>query len=169
MDKRLMAIVLIVFAMLMGDAAAQKMKYRVTTTVDKHADFSKLKTYTWQAGWDSYDPAMNRYIEAAVEHELMALGFTKAPPGASDVTVTYATLRRTDTDFKAKATREGILPTYAVGTLVVLIRDCRTHADLYRARTDTPINLAPETIEATVNNQVAELFADYPTRHEHEK
>jgi hypothetical protein len=161
MRKITIALFLILFG-IHGGAVADGPKYKVRVTIDKHADFSRLKTYTWEPGWDSTYRALNEFIESAVERELTALGLTKGAPGASDVTVTFATLRRTDTDLDSKPSPEGYYRTYPVGTLLILIRDSRTNGELFRARTDTPIDLNPETYEATINNQVARIFAKYP-------
>ena len=156
------ALFLILFAV-QGGAAADGPKYKkIRVTIDKHADFSRLKTYTWEPGWDSTYRALNDYIEAAVERELTALGLTRGMPGASDVTVSFATLRRTDTDLDSKPSPEGYYRTYPVGTLVIIVRDGRTHADLFRARTDTPIDVNRQTYEAVIGNQVARIFTKYP-------
>jgi len=162
--RTLMAGVLVVLAAAAA-VAGQATKYRVTTKVDKQTDFARLKTYAWEPGWQAYEPAIHDHIVAAVERELAALGLTKAPEGACDVTVVYATLRRTDVDLKSKArTAEGLRPTFPVATLVVLIREPSTHKELFRARVDTPIDLAPEKVNATIDDRVAQMFARYPTR-----
>ena len=144
----------------------QMPKYKVTTTFDKTTDFSALKTYAWEPGWASYDPEIADYLVAAIDRELAALGFTKVTEGKSDVTVVYATVRRTDVDLKAKTrTPEGMRPTFPVATLVVLIREPGTHKELFRARADTPIQLDPEKVKATIDDRVGEMFDRYPTRH----
>lgn len=147
-------------------ADAQMPKYKVTATIDKDADFSALKTYTWEPGWRSYDLEIHEYLVAAIERELAALGFTKVTEGQSDVTVVYATLHRTDVDLKSKKrTVDGMRPTYPVATLVVLIREPGTHKELFRARVDTPIQREPDKIKAIIDDRVAEMFDRYPSRH----
>jgi len=57
------------------------------------------------------------------------------------------------------------LPTYPVGTLVVLLlRESESGEEVYRARIDKPIDLAPDKIKATIDDVVTEMFAKYPTR-----
>ena len=154
-----------VLVMLFGAAGAGQMpNYKVTSKSDSHTDFSRLKTYAWEAGWLSYDRATHERIVAAVDRELGALGFTKGTPEACDVTVLYNVLRRTDVDVTVKArTAEG-RPTYQVGSLVVLLRDPTSRKELFRARADTPIELEPEKMAAIIDNQVAQMFARYPAR-----
>jgi hypothetical protein len=149
---------------------AQMPKYKVTATADKGTDFSRLKTYAWEPGWQAHDRTAHEQIVAAVDRELAALGFTKAPEGQSDVTVVYATVQRTDVDLKSKArTAEGQRPTFPVATLVVMIREPGTHKQLFRARVDTPIELEPERIKATIDDRVAQMFARYPKRHSNQQ
>lgn len=147
-------------------ARGQMPKYKVTTKIDKTVDFSALKTYVWEPGWQAYDPEIHEYIVAAIDRELAALGFTQAAEGKSDVTVGYASVRRTDVDLKSKTrTAEGQRPTFPVATLVVLIREPGTQKELFRARVDTPIQLEPTQAKATIDDRVAQMFARYPTRH----
>ncbi|HEY2908174.1 MAG TPA: DUF4136 domain-containing protein, partial [Vicinamibacterales bacterium] len=140
-------------------------KYKVTTTADKHTDFSRLKTYVWETGWASYDRTAHDQIVAAVDRELASLGFTKGTEGHTDVTVVYASVRRTDVNLKSKTRGpDGERPTFPVATLVVLVREPGTNKELFRARSDTPIALESKTIEATIDHEVARMFARYPTR-----
>ena len=151
--------------MLAGGAAAQTPKYEVVTKADKSTDFSALKTYVWEPGWQSYDVEVHQQIIAAVDRELAGLGFTKGTPEACDVTVVYATVRRDDVDLKTKErTAEGLEPRYPVVTIVVLMREPGTHKELFRARADAKIELDIEAIRKVVDDQVAKMFARYPTR-----
>ena len=51
---------------------------------------------------------------------------------------------------------------YAVGTLVVLLRESASGKEVYRARVDKPIDLAPDKLKATVDEVVAEMFERDP-------
>ena len=51
-----------------------------------------------------------------------------------------------------------------IGTLVVLLRESGSGKEVYRARVDKPIDLAPDKIKATIDEVVREMFAKYPTR-----
>jgi hypothetical protein len=49
-------------------------KYGATVIADKATDFTKLKTYTWQSGWDANDRKVHAQIVSAIDKELKALG-----------------------------------------------------------------------------------------------
>jgi len=145
--------------------AGQTSKYGVTATPDKGTDFTKLKTYVWEAGWQAPDKRVHQQIQAAVDRELGALGFEKRSSGPSDVLLTYAAIRRTDVDVQSKETNKaGARPQYEVGTLVVLVLEPGTRKELFRARVDTPIEVESEKIGPVIDAAVAEMFAKYPTR-----
>jgi len=154
-----LAVVLAVVA-----AAAQKQKYGITVTADRKTDFSAFKSYTWDAaGYPAMDKAVHQQIIDAVDRELKGLGLEKRASGPTDLQLRYGAQRRTDTDTHADAPATN-LPTYPVGTLVVLLRETGSGKEVYRARMDKPIDLAPDKIKATIDDVVAEMFAKYPTR-----
>jgi len=154
-----LAVVLTVVAV-----AAQKQKYGVTVTADRKTDFTAFKNYSWDtASWPALDKGVNQQIVDAVDRELKRLGLEKRESGPTDVQIRYAAQRRTDTDTHADA-RATDLPTYAVGTLVVLMRESGSGKEVYRARVDKPIDLAPDKLKVTIDEVVAEMFAKYPTR-----
>ena len=103
--------------------AGQQMKYGVSVKEAKPAALAKAKTYVWTNSQPSFDKDVDRQIVAAVDRELAARGFTKLDAAPSDVVVTYASLSRTSTDLKSKPAANGMLREYAVGTLVVDMRD----------------------------------------------
>jgi hypothetical protein len=139
-------------------------KYGVTVIADKATDFTKVKSYTWQSGWDANDRKVHDAIVAAVDKELKALGLDKKTAAPSDVIVKYASLRRIDvvTDMKSEANtpRQQI----DVGSLVVVFLNPTSMKEVLRLRVDKPIEIAPDQAVATVNAAVADLFAKYPTR-----
>jgi hypothetical protein len=138
-------------------------KYGVTVTAEKGVDFSKFTTYTWTTGQPSAVQAIDAQIIAAVDHELAALGMTKAASGPGDVLTAYYSLTRTDVDLKAKA-KQGSRPEYSVGTLMVALLDPSSRQRLLRLRVDKPIDTDPAGLEAAIHSAVADLFAKYPTR-----
>ena len=145
--------------------AGQGTKYGVTTTADKKTDFSKLKTYTWEHGWQAYDKDVHAQIIAAVDRELGALGLSKQESGPSDLVVTYGSLRRIDVDLKSKPTDgNGGRRQYDVGTLVLLLLEPGTRKELFRARVDKPIEGDPAKVQGVIDSTIAEMFAKYPTR-----
>jgi hypothetical protein len=144
--------------------AAQKQKYGITVTADRKADFSAFKSYAWDAaGYPAMDKTVHQQIVDAVDRELKGLGLEKRASGPTDLQLRYGAQRRTDTDTHADAPATN-LPTYPVGTLVVLLRESGSGKEVYRARMDKPIDLAPDKIKATIDDVVAEMFAKYPTR-----
>jgi hypothetical protein len=144
--------------------AGQQPKYGVTVKVAKAAALAKAKSYSWTASQPSPVKSINAQIIAAVDRELGALGFTKAASGKGDVVATYASISRTDVDVKSKPDASGFRREFAVGTLVVDLRDPATRQPLFRVRIDTPIDAEPDQLEAAIDAAVAAMFEKYPTR-----
>ena len=142
--------------------AGQQPKYGVSVKASKPAALAKAKTYVWTKSQPSFDKDVDRQIIAAVDHELAARGFTKQASGPSDVVVTYASLSRTDADLKSKTPKGGAMREYAVGTLVVDMRNPANRESLFRVRMDTPIDKDPVKLEAAINDAVAAMFEKYP-------
>jgi len=148
-----------------GPASAQMPKYGVTSTADKGTDFSKIKTYTWEHGWQAPDKQVHEMITAAIERELAALGLQKKASGPADALVTYASLRRIDVDLKSKPTDgDAGRRQYDVGSLVVLLLDPGSRKELYRARIDQPIDVERDKVQGIVDTAVTEMFQKYPTK-----
>ena len=144
---------------------AAQSSFNVTATVDKGTDFSKLKTYTWEHGWQAFDKSAHEQILQAVDRELAALGFQKRESGPSDVLVTYASIRRTDVDVKSEPNKNDAgRRQYDVGTLVVLLLEPGTRKELFRARVDRPIEAEPAKLSAVINTAISDIFAKYPNR-----
>jgi hypothetical protein len=144
--------------------AGQQPKYGVTVKVAKAAALAKAKTYSWTASQPSPIKTVDAQIVAAVDRELGALGFTEVAAGKSDVLATYASVRRTDVDLKSKGVDTGQGREFAVGTLVVDLRDPATRQPLFRVRIDKPLDSEPEKVEAAINEAVAAMFEKYPAR-----
>ena len=150
---------------LVAPLAAQMPKYGVTVKADEKTNFTTLKSYTWEHGWQAYDKKVHEAIVAAVDRELAGVGLAKKASGPADVLVTYASLRRTDVDVKSAPTAgEGTRRQYEVGTLVVLLLEPESRKELYRARVDTPIDVETDKVAAVVDSTVKEMFAKYPTK-----
>lgn len=147
-----------------GIAHAQNnTKYGVTVTADKSTDFSRFKTYAWTQTRPSSDKTIDAQVIAAVDHELGALGMTKAASGKPDVLVSYSSLSRSDVDVTGKADARGARPQYAVGTLVVGLLDATSRKELLRLRADKPIE-STQNLEPVIKSVVAEMFEKYPTK-----
>ena len=128
---------------------AAQTKYTATVIADKATDFTKLKTYVWQSGWDANDKKVHAQIVAAVDRELKTLGFTLKSSGPADVVVKYAALRRIDVDVSMKAEDNPDPRRIDVGSLLVsmLLLDPASGKELFRARLDKPIELDPRRLD----------------------
>lgn len=152
-----------VFLALCALALGAQTKYGVTATADKATDFTTIKSYVWQAGWETPNRVTHAQIVAAVDRELKALGLEKKASGPSDVVVKYASIRRVDIETNPKA-ELGQSTQIDVGTLVVTMLHPTSAKELLRLRIDKPIEMDAAKSEATVNAIVTELFSKYPTR-----
>jgi uncharacterized protein DUF4136 len=138
-------------------------KYGVTVLAqDKGTDFSKLKTYAWQSGWDA-PTKVHQVIVASVDRELKALGFEKKAAGPSDVVIKYAALRRTDMNISTKATGAPASGSVEVGSLQILMTN-GSGTDLWKVRLDQVIDTDPAKMTETIDGVVKAVFAKYPTR-----
>ena len=99
----------------------------------------------------------------AATANLKSLGFEQRSSGPADVLLGYASNRRTDVDTSSNAP-PGKMPEYAVGTLVVLMRESANGKEVFRARVREPIQLTPDKVKVVIDEVVAEMFAKYPTR-----
>ena len=147
-------------------AAQSDVTGKVETTFDKKVNFAPLRTYTWSAGYNAYNPEAHKMIVAAFEAEMAGLGFTKVEKGA-DVTLAYYTVAGTDVDLKAldKMEREGksgVAPTKARARLVVIMRGATSNAQIWSASTREYVD--PASLESTIQSVTARLFATYPGR-----
>jgi hypothetical protein len=143
--------------------AAQKQQYGVTVTADRKADFSAYKSYSWDSkSMAVLDRTVHEQVVEAVDRELKALGLEKRT-AAADVIVAYASQRRVDIDTSSKLP-PGKMPEYTVGTLVVVMREAASSKEIFRARVKKPIELTPDKITVVIDEVVAEMFAQYPTR-----
>ena len=138
-------------------------KYGVTVLAqDKATDFTKLKTYAWQSGWDA-PPNVHKEIVASVDREMKALGFEKKATGPSDVVIKYAALRRTDMNVSTRATGEAAKGSVEVGSLqIAMLTSGGT--DLWKTRLDQVVDTDPAKMAETVDGAVKAIFAKYPTR-----
>ena len=112
-------------------------------------------------GRPAFDKKTDALIVAAVDRELAARGLTKLPAGPSDVSVTYASVGRTDVDVK-KAPRRTARVSWRSVRSSSICDDPSSRQVLFRVRLDTPIDTDPATFEATINAAVAAMFEKYP-------
>jgi len=145
--------------------AAAPADYRVKVSVDKHTDFSALQTYAWTRGWGSLDPEFDAHIVETVDRELASIGLIRQETEPADVVISYGTVRRSEVDVSAKRDRQsGMYPEYQTGTFVVLIREASSRRELFRARAKVSIEVDIAQLEQQIDEIVARMFAQYPTR-----
>ncbi len=145
--------------------AAAPADYRVKVSVDKHTDFSALHTYAWTRGWGSLDPEFDAHIVDAIDRELALIGLIRQETEPADVVISYGTVRRSDVDVSAKRDRQsGMYPEYQTGTFVVLMREASSRRELFRARAKVSIDVDIARLEQEIDEIVARMFAQYPTR-----
>jgi hypothetical protein len=140
--------------------AGQQTKYGTSVMTSKPAALAKAETYSWTVSHPSLDKAVHERIVSAVDRELQARGLRKVATGPSDLVVTYGSLTRTDIDLK-KAER-GEASEYAVGTLIVDVRDPSNRSSLFRVKVDTPIGGDRATLDAAIDGAVVAMFEKYP-------
>jgi hypothetical protein len=145
-------------------AGAQQTKHRVKVTEVNRDALAMVRTYTWTVSHPSFDKTADEQIIAAIDRELTTLGLTKLATGPGDAEVTYASLLRTDADLKSEPSATGALRTYAVGILVVQMRDPTNGQILFNARVNSPIDTEPANLEAAINAATAAIFKKYPAR-----
>ena len=166
MTRRLTYLTFLLTVASVSGVVAQVTKYEVKVTTADKTDFARFKTYSWFQGHRAYDPAVDKQIVTAIDRSLAAAGLTNVAK-KGDVEVEYHSLQRTDVDlktWKADPKGGGSGKPYPVGTLVVNLLDPSTGDQLWHARIDKPIDLDPSKMEAIVNDAVASLFEQYPTR-----
>jgi hypothetical protein len=151
-----------------GSAAllGQKTNYGVTVPVVKPAVLAKVKTYSWVSTQPAPLKATDALIVAAVDRELAAQGLTKITEGKAEVQATYASLKRTDVDARSKADTSkdatGTMAEFAVGTLVVELRDPATKQPVFRVRIDKPIGADRSKLKEVIDEAVKAMFEKYP-------
>jgi len=141
-------------------------KYGVASTADKATDFTKLKTYMWQTGFDAANKSVHAAIVSAIDKELASLGFQKKATAPTDVVVKYAALMRIDVQASQKTMGEAdpARSQVDVGSLQFAMLSGVGAKKLWKVRIDKPIEGDMSKMEATVASVVAEVFTHYPTR-----
>lgn len=147
----------------------------VTHDLDRAANFSKFKTYTWVRGTNLNDELNHRRIMRAVEAQLTARGFSKVETTANpDVLVAYHASFDRDLEINASgwggyrfagprtgsARVEGIV----VGTLAIDVVDAQTKNIVWRgmATKELDAKASPEKKEKNINKAAEKIFKNYP-------
>jgi hypothetical protein len=137
---------------------------KIESVKDPKAHFGAFTTYTWEKGYEAYDPTVHKTIVDAVDAELKARGLRKLETGTGSVTVRYHTVVRTDVilDKLDEFEREGKnTPTKTLGRLVIVVRDA-SNRRVWAADTVQPLNPDPATRNRDIGQVVGRMFATYP-------
>ncbi len=141
---------------------------KVDSTFDTQVNFAAFKTYAWSGGARAFNPEADKIIVAALDAEMVKLGFTRTASGA-DVMLSYQTTTVANVDLEAldKLQRAGLsdaAPSSILGKLIVSLRDPATGRALWSASTREHIEPQIAKLAGTVGSVAARLFETYPTR-----
>jgi hypothetical protein len=149
----------------------------VSYDLDKSADFSRFKTYTWVRGTNLSDELNHARIINAVNAQLALKGLTKVERnGNPDVLVAYHASFDRDLQingfssgwggYRFGGMRSGTARTEEIlnGTLIVDIVNASTRTIVWRATAtkDIDVKANPEKREKNINKTVEKLFKSYP-------
>lgn len=151
---------------------------RVDVDSDETVNFSKYKTYAWQAGTPSKDPLMEKRIRSAVEGELNAKGLSKRESGADLYVITHASSK---TEKQIDVNRFGYAgygwygwdrwgPTtvnvYEIptGTLIVDLLDGRSNELVWRGVATKTLSENPQKVAKLINKVVTKMFKKFPPK-----
>lgn len=111
--KRLVAVLMLVFAFGITRANAQDVRY----DFDKDKDFSKYRTYKWVPikGADQPDELTAKRITSAVDAELAMKGLTKTDSDNADLLIGYQTAVGTEKQYTSYNTGWGYGPGWGAG------------------------------------------------------
>jgi hypothetical protein len=161
-------------------AAAQKTSY----DYDKSADFAAYKTYGLKDGTKVGQKLIDDRIEAAIETEMAAKGFTKSD--SPDVFVVYHIAFDKQKDISTYSSGYGGYGAYGwgwgggwaggttstqvrdilVGTLVVDIADAKRSQVAWRGMgvKEVKTQTSPDKRDKSINDAVKKIFKNYPPK-----
>jgi hypothetical protein len=138
----------------------------VASVTDPKANFSVLKTYTWEKGQEAFDPTAHKAIVAAIDAEMTARGLVRLSSGVGDVKIRYHTVTRTDVvlDKLDEVERQkSAAPTKNMGRLVIVMRD-GSNRRIWAADTVQPLDPNLANVYKEIPSVVSKLFETYPGR-----
>jgi hypothetical protein len=147
---------------------------------DKHADFSKFRTYKWVDIGDAQkvNALLALQIKQAVDAQLAAKGLIKVETDSADLLIGYQSAVDQETQWNPYAMGGGVRSggmgsatssTINVGTLVLDIYDPGTKQLVWRGNATKTIDpkAKPDKQEKNLGKAVAKLLKDYPPRERH--
>ena len=150
-----------------GSALAQK----VSVDFDKSTDFSKYKTYAWEAGTSAQNPMTHQRIVAGIDAQLAGKGLRKVESNPDIVVVYHAA---TDTQVSINTLGGGSLGGWRfgagtatvdkvpVGQLIVDIGDTSSRKFVWRGTASGTISSKPEKNEKALNTALTKMFQNFP-------
>ena len=136
---------------------------------DHAVDFSRYKTWTWQAGVPvAPEPVPDKRIREALARGLALRGLSNV---ASDATllVSYHAARRTRIDLLPLDSGSGGPPTgiryVETGSLAIDLLDAASGKVVWRGHATGVLRYGPEEVGAQIDAAVAELLARFPPGH----
>ena len=154
---------------------------RVSSYLDRQADFSRYRSYTWERSeaFATGDARLdnNRFfgerVQAAVDREMRQRGLEKTEAAGADVTIHIHTRVAQRLDTTARDRQDGRCDAadcwplvYDTGTLVIDLIDTRTHALAWRGWAESAFDGVIDNqqgMEETIDKTVARILARLPT------
>lgn len=150
---------------------------KVITDYNHQTDFSRYKTYSWievKAG----DPLWVDRIEAAVDSQLVAKGWSRVNGGGDASVCAFASTRaqpRLETFYTGfgggwrwRGFGDGFayteINTIPIGTLVVDIFDSASKQLIWRGNAEDAMSEKPEKNEKKMEKAVEEMFKHFPEK-----
>jgi hypothetical protein len=154
-----------------SSASAQDVSY----DYDRHADFSRLKTYAWVPGTNLRDELNHKRIVDAIDAQLVMKGLTRVDsPDQADVLVSYQTAFGSELEINAygsgwggyrlSRTGRARVEEVVTGTLAVVIMDAKSRSLIWRgmASKEVDVDASPEKRDKNINKAAEKLFKKYP-------
>jgi len=157
------------FAMLFLGIAQISLAVSVNIDYDKNADFSGIKTYSWEPGTPAPNPLSDQRIINAVDYHLSMKGYelVEADP---DVYVSYHAAAEKDIRVYewghrgprwGYASRDIDVETVLIGTLIVDISS-KDDKLLWRGIGRDTVSESPQRNEKKINKAVEKMFKKFP-------
>ena len=148
-----------------GAAAASE---GVQADYDKHADFTRYKTWSWGKGTPAPNPVSDNRLREAVEKRLAARGLTRVEEkgdlqvvyhAAAENQINLEKLGYKEPDFQTEATKV----TYVkVGTVLLDVIDAASGRVVWRGQAEGVANPSYKDIERKIDDAVEKLFLNFP-------
>lgn len=158
--------------------AGQSFAQKVSVDFDKAIDFSKYKTYAFEAGTPTPVSLTNQRIEKAIEAQLAAKGLTRVESNA-DLTVVFHCAVTEQTQLNTRSldgwgwgrgwrrwggggTAITQVERIPVGTLIVDIGDLSTKKYIWRGTATKTISSNPDKNAKAIDPAVKKMFEKFP-------